>query len=140
MSFERFRLVNLTFAVNGSFKRHKAVEMRPAIEVANKYDKKKRVLSIRVKVSLNNGNIPFAFNVVGEGIFVFKTTPDDMTVTHVATINGPAIIYPYVRETIADMTRRAGFSPLHLPPVNFIRLATKKEQTAALSKKRKNKT
>lgn len=135
MSFERFRLVHLAFSINDSFKKNKAMEIHPAIAVANKYDEKKKALSIRVKVSLNDGNMPFAFDVVGEGRFVFKTTPDEMTITRMATINGPAIIYPYVRETIADMTRRAGFPPLHLPPVNFIRLAAKERQAKALPKK-----
>ncbi|MBI5599841.1 MAG: protein-export chaperone SecB, partial [Deltaproteobacteria bacterium] len=77
--------------------------------------------------SISNGNMPFSFDVVGEGRFVFKTIPDEQTLTRVAVINGPAIIYPYVRETIADMSRRAGFPPLHLPPVNFVRLATNKQ-------------
>lgn len=140
MSFERFRLVNLVFAINDSFKKHKAIEMNQVIAVANRYDKKRKVLNIRVKVSLNDGNMPFAFDVVGEGRFVFKTTPDEMTVTRVATINGPAIIYPYVRETIADMTRRAGFPPLHLPPVNFIRLAAKAQQDMVLPKKERKAT
>ncbi|MDP3298216.1 MAG: protein-export chaperone SecB [Thermodesulfovibrionia bacterium] len=36
-------------------------------------------------------------------------------------------MFPYVRETIADLTRRAGFPPLHLNPINFIQLAEKQE-------------
>lgn len=129
MSFESFRLVNLSFAINYNFKQSKAIKMSPEISVANKYDKKKKALGIRVKVSMSDGNMPFSFDVVGEGRFVFKTMPDEQTLKRVAIINGPAIIYPYVRETIADMTRRAGFPPLHLPPVNFIRLAASDKQT-----------
>jgi preprotein translocase subunit SecB len=33
------------------------------------------------------------------------------------------IISPYIRETIADLTRSAGFPPLHLNPINFVELA-----------------
>lgn len=137
MSFERFGLVSLSFMVNTNFKKAKTVEIRPSLEVANKYDGKKKALNIRIKVSLADGNAPFTFSVVGEGRFVFKTKPDEQTVANVANINGPAIIYPYVRETIADLTRRAGFPPLHLPPVNFLRLGKKTADINALPEKNK---
>jgi len=32
-----------------------------------------------------------------------------------------------LRECVADITRRAGFSPLLLPAINFIELAKKQE-------------
>ncbi|MBI5234997.1 MAG: protein-export chaperone SecB [Deltaproteobacteria bacterium] len=132
MSLERFRLVDLAFAINVGFKKkHELVEIRPQIAVAHKYDDKKKALDIRIKVTLSNGNTPFTFMVTGEGRFVFKAAPDKQTIANVANINGPAIVFPYVRETIADMTRRAGFQPLHLQPINFVRLAAKKKQTAA---------
>lgn len=131
MAFENFRLVSLFFAINNNFKQDKAIKMNPEIAIANEYDKKKKILDIRVKVSMGDGNMPFSFDVIGEGRFVFKTKPDEQTLIRVEKINGPAIIYPYVRETIADMTRRAGFPPLHLPPVNFIRLAGNEKQDLA---------
>lgn len=31
----------------------------------------------------------------------------------------PSILFPYVRETIADAISRAGFPPIHLDPINF---------------------
>jgi len=137
MSFERFNLVNLYFMVNPGFKKAKTVEMRPSLEVANKYDEKNKTLDIRIKVSLSDGNTPFTFTIVGEGRFIFKAAPDEQTLTNVANINGPAIIYPYVRETIADLTRRAGFTPLHLQPVNFIKFSKKAADAKTLLEKGK---
>jgi len=29
------------------------------------------------------------------------------------------VLFPYVRETIADATLRAGYPPVHLQPINF---------------------
>lgn len=135
MAFESFRILNLSFAINYNFERDKAIKMNPEIAVANKFDKKNKTLDICVKVSMNDGNMPFSFDVIGEGRFVFKTKPDEQTLTRVEKINGPAIIYPYVRETIADLTRRAGYPPLHLPPINFVRLAAEEKQPL-LQKKR----
>ncbi|NSW86690.1 MAG: protein-export chaperone SecB [Syntrophobacteraceae bacterium] len=42
-----------------------------------------------------------------------------------AAVNCPAIIFPYLRETLADLTRRAAFPPLHLPITNFTKFAHK---------------
>ena len=36
--------------------------------------------------------------------------------------NGPAIIYPFVREHIATTSLKAGMNPILLPPVNFVKL------------------
>lgn len=34
-------------------------------------------------------------------------------------IHCPSVLFPYVRETIADAISRAGFPPVHLDPINF---------------------
>ena len=34
-------------------------------------------------------------------------------------IHCPTVLFPYVRETIADATQRAGYPPVHLHPINF---------------------
>jgi preprotein translocase subunit SecB len=34
-------------------------------------------------------------------------------------IHCPNVLFPYVRETIADAIARAGFPPVHLDPINF---------------------
>ena len=34
-------------------------------------------------------------------------------------IHCPTVLFPYIRETIADAVSRAGFPPVHLDPINF---------------------
>ena len=34
-------------------------------------------------------------------------------------INGAAIIFPYIREHITNLSMKAGLGPIILPPVNF---------------------
>jgi preprotein translocase subunit SecB len=34
-------------------------------------------------------------------------------------IHCPNMLFPYIRETIADAVMRAGFPPVHLDPINF---------------------
>jgi preprotein translocase subunit SecB len=37
----------------------------------------------------------------------------------IMAIHCPNVLFPYVRETIADAISRAGFPPVHLDPINF---------------------
>jgi preprotein translocase subunit SecB len=52
------------------------------------------------------------------GIFEIRNVPEpDLDpILGVACAN---ILFPYARETIADLISRAGFPPIHLAPVNF---------------------
>lgn len=80
---------------------------------------------------------PWVAGCVMGGSFRFTGgLPDEKLRDQFFYINCPAILFPFARETIADMTRRGGFAPLCLPPVNFIALAkartkAKKPQTEA---------
>lgn len=75
---------------------------------------------------------PFFFDILMIGTFqvVEGTSPDLME--QFAKISCPALMFPYLRETIADITRRAGFPALHLPPINFVKQAkNQREKTGA---------
>ncbi|MEE9542343.1 MAG: protein-export chaperone SecB, partial [Thermodesulfobacteriota bacterium] len=122
ISFEKFRIINLSFSINEKY-RKKKVRISTELFASHKYSKAKKQLTIRLKATLLKGNMPFFFELVGEGLFVFDKTPEKETIEMVSSINGPAIMFPYMRETIADLTRRAGFKSLHLPPINFVKLA-----------------
>jgi preprotein translocase subunit SecB len=34
-------------------------------------------------------------------------------------IHCPTVLFPYIRETVADAVMRAGYPPVHLDPINF---------------------
>lgn len=40
-------------------------------------------------------------------------------------VNGPAILFPFVREHLANLTLRANLPPILLPPINFVERAGK---------------
>ena len=52
------------------------------------------------------------------GIFTIKGVPPDQ-IQGVIAVNCPNVIFPYIRETVADAVTRAGFPPVHLAPINF---------------------
>ncbi|MDB5032656.1 protein-export chaperone SecB [Mucilaginibacter sp.] len=57
------------------------------------------------------------------GIFICDTDPI-IPIDQFAVANGPAIMFPFLREHLASITLKAGISPILLPSVNFIRLST----------------
>lgn len=52
------------------------------------------------------------------GIFVIRNIPA-ADLEPILGIACPNILFPYARETVADLVGRAGFPPIHLAPVNF---------------------
>ena len=52
------------------------------------------------------------------GIFTIRGVPPEH-MQPVIAINCPTVLFPYVRETLADAVGRAGFPPVHLAPINF---------------------
>lgn len=45
-----------------------------------------------------------------------------------ANINAPAIIFPYIREHLSNVSMKAGIQPILLPPINFVQLAKDKQK------------
>lgn len=123
MLFDDFRIIGLSFSLNKTFKGKEPVPVNTQIGIAHKYDNRRKTLTVGLRISSTEGNMPFFFKVESRGRFIFKGAPDDNLIECFSKVNCPAIMFPYVRETIADITRRAGFPPLHLAPVNFIKLA-----------------
>jgi len=64
------------------------------------------------------------------GIFTIRGVPPEQ-MQGVLAVHCPTVIFPYIRETLADAVARAGFPPVHLAPINFETLYT--QQLAQMS-------
>ena len=76
-------------------------------------------VSVTVTVTAKAGERTyFLVEASQAGIFQIRNVPEaDLDpILGVACAN---ILFPYARETIADLISRAGFPPIHLAPVNF---------------------
>jgi preprotein translocase subunit SecB len=124
MKFADFKLLKVDFAVNQKFDtKNKEQSVSPKLSLNFEFRDSEQELVVLVGVMQKSGNIPYYFEVQAGGLFKFKSRPDEKMLKQLETINCPAIIFPYLRETIADLTRRAGFPPLHLAPINFVELS-----------------
>ena len=54
-----------------------------------------------------------------------------MSLNEFIKVNAPALMMPYIRETISNITIRSGLKPVIIPPINIISMA--KEKTAAVN-------
>lgn len=63
---------------------------------------------------------PYNVEVVYVGRFGIGDLPEGLTRENFARTNAAAIMFPFVRATIADITMRGSVGPLVLPPVNVV--------------------
>jgi len=74
----------------------------------------------------------FLVEAAQAGIFQIRNLPD----TDLEAILGVAcanIVFPYLRESIAELIGRAGFPPIHLAPVNFEAMFAERAREQAAS-------
>lgn len=87
------------------------------------------VLTVTVTAKVQDRTL-FLVEVGQAGIFVVRNIPEaDME--PVLGIACPNILFPFVREVVADIVQRAGFPPVMLAPVNFEALFQAQKQAAA---------
>lgn len=115
------KLLECHFNINPEYK---FVEGRVHIStsIGINYEKKNKNIGVILSVNSDNKSQPFIFNITMLGKFNFQKDLPKKELDKIANINCAAILFPYVRETIADLTRRAGFLPFHVDPLNFVNL------------------
>jgi len=78
------------------------------------------VLEVKLVGRLKRSKL-FSFSTKYVGQFE-KGDENVLPVEKFVEANGPAIMYPFVREHIAGTSMKAGMNPVLLPPVNFVKL------------------
>ncbi len=76
-------------------------------------------LTVSVVVPTINADEPMAVSARMLGVFQVNGEAPPDALDSFGNINGPAILYPFVREVIASLTLRADASPVMLPTMNF---------------------
>lgn len=73
-------------------------------------------MSLKIKGS----KTPFVLEIVLSGFFQFNHEISDEDLDPIAHVNMAAILFPFLRQVVADTTTKGGFAPLLLPSVNFV--------------------
>lgn len=124
IDFRDCRLLTVHFELNRNFVPGPEVQLKPNLSLSHSFledEQQQFCLRLFLKLSLQDESAPLNLEVEVGGLFGVSSKPEDVIeATKLAEINCAAIIFPYLRETVADLTRRAGLAPLHLPPINFV--------------------
>lgn len=127
------------FALNPDFKpeKEKPIEIGYGINVT--FEKKDKMVNVIVSIVSDKKTQLFTFNIATAGVFNFNKLPQKQELEKVARINCASIIFPYIRESLADLTRRAGLPPFHIDPVNFINIYEEQKKAEAKDADKKEK-
>lgn len=77
----------------------------------------------------------FLVEAAQAGLFVIRNVPES-ELDPILGIACPNIVFPYARETVADVVNRAGFPSVTLSPVNFEAVYAQRLQEQAASESR----
>ena len=75
------------------------------------------VLTVTLTAKLTDKTL-FLVEASQAGIFTIRGVPAEQ-MPPVLSINCPTVLFPYLRETLADAVVKAGFPPVHLAPISF---------------------
>lgn len=117
------RLLSAHFDVNRSFEPGPDVKVDVKITINHTWHEDTKILQVSDVVEVSGIEAPFNLMVEYAGIFLFENVLSATDViTRIAEINCASILFPFAREAVAEITRRAGIGPMLLQPVNFIEL------------------
>lgn len=95
-----------------------------------KFDDKNLTLNVILGVSTKGDLLPFRFAVDMGGVFILDSKPNARELDAISNIYCPAVIYPFLREFVADLIKRGGDEPFYLPILNFQELYKKSQKEA----------
>lgn len=86
-------------------------------------------LKVEVRAELNS-RPAMVVEALFAGLFVIEEASEE-DVAQMLRVSCPAILYPYAREAISDLSVRGGFPPFLMQPVDFVELARQNQGEGA---------
>lgn len=126
-SFIDFRIHRLNFSLNEKFNTNKG-EAKVQTEFKIRHESRQNRLKVYLSINFDDKTAPFTILLEGVGLFELNREFSEPELDALSNNHCSTVIFPYLREAVADITRRAGFPPLHIPQVDFSRVFNK--QTA----------
>jgi len=76
------------------------------------------------------GNVAFVCEANYAGLFHIENVPQE-NMEGILLVDGPHLLFPFIRQIIAQSTRDGGFAPLLLEPLDFMSMYQMQKQQAA---------
>lgn len=131
------------FLLESQFKReqnidfsHPSLKNKVSIETDHKFDIENN--SLHITVILNFAAVISAKKVITSKIKMigmFNCSSDaQLSIDQFSKANGPAIMFPFLREHLAATSLKSGIKPILLPAINFIKLSAENKIKQIASK------
>lgn len=136
MQLKNVLLTRLNYSLNQGFDPDKKIDPI-SFNLTNKgnYDKENKLLMVELCATIPSSkdsiNFPFFIDIEYAGFFELDNQPDEKTIEQLKSINCPAIIFPFLRESVAELTRKSNLPPLLLPIINFVKHGKRPEKRSA---------
>lgn len=122
MQPQDIRLLTCNFRLDKNISDSNSLSGDISISLASEVNHELNQLTCFLKAELKDPAAPFHFQVEFGG--KFELSPDELedpkTLEQLKNVNCPAIIFPYLRETVSTLVNKANLPPFYLPAVNFI--------------------
>ena len=125
-SFIDFRIIKINFAVNTAFNGSGQATVRTEFKMRHELHNNR--LRVFLAIFFDDKSAPFSINIEGMGTFELSCKFNENELENLCSDQCAITIFPYMRETIADITRRAGFPPLQIPQINFQQVFSKQRE------------
>lgn len=138
IDFERIILEKVNLELNPNYiQTNEDMVVDLYVNVARKLDKSQRLLKLNLEVSFfkETENPPLRASVLAAGYFSVKKDEDFEKLKEFSQIQAPAIVFPFVREALANLTMKTGYPPLLIPPMNLVSLIGKPHKKQQKHKK-----
>lgn len=127
LTFIDFRISKLNFSLNGQFNSQGQAKIRTEFKI--RHESNDQRLKVFLTIQFKDKTAPFSIELEGAGLFELSRSYTDEELDTLCNSYCSMVMFPYLREVIADVTRRAGFPPLHIPQINFAQVF--KQQTSS---------
>lgn len=124
LKFQEYKIENIDFKLNHEYeKRKEPVKINFNLRHNVFIEKKENVNVGAVRLTINvfecavEKGYPFELNVSIVGIFTSMDLDDDRF-RRMLDVNGTAILFPFLRSAVADITKTANLNNLLLPLIN----------------------
>ncbi|MBE7661512.1 protein-export chaperone SecB [Tenacibaculum finnmarkense] len=133
MEKNSYKLLNIIL-VESSFKRASNIDFSNTdlknnidIDINNNVNKNILIVTVTLKFNTTINSEPIiSSEIKTAGSFEFSDD-NNIPLESFGYINAPAIIFPFIREHLSNLSMKAGIQPILLPPVNFVKLARKEK-------------
>lgn len=135
IKFENYVVNNINYTRNDGYDNESGnIEISPSFFAKIYYANTRAIVEINVEINNNQDNAPFILEASVSGFFElgddeFEENHDMSELKQMLSSNALAILYPYVRNLVSDITLKSNeFPALTLPLINFVDLVREEDK------------